>query len=98
LDSLARYPMVSRFTFVECGGNSAPLFSPEPIQANVQALHGLASCAEWTGVKLSTLLEETGIDPKAKWVGAEGADAPRLSRSVPLSKILDDAMAAPDQN
>src|SRR5205823_2961653 len=98
LDSLARYPMVSRFTFVECGGNSAPLFSPEPIQANVQALHGLASCAEWTGVKLSTLLEETGIDPKAKWVVAEGADAPHLSRSVPLSKILDDAMVALYQN
>ena len=42
LDALARYPMVSRFTFLECGGNSAPLFSPEPIQASVQALHGLA--------------------------------------------------------
>jgi len=98
LDSLARYPMVSRFTFMECGGNSAPLFSPEPIQANVQALHGLASCAEWTGVKLSTLLDETGIDPKAKWVVAEGADAPHLSRSVPLTKILDDAMVALYQN
>ena len=98
LDSLARYPMVSRFTFVECGGNSAPLFSPEPIQANVQSLHGLASCAEWTGVKLSTLLEESGIDPKAKWVVAEGADAPHLSRSVPLTKILDDAMVALYQN
>jgi sulfane dehydrogenase subunit SoxC len=98
LDALMRYPMVSRFTFVECGGNSAPLFSPEPVQASVQALHGLASCAEWTGVPLSTLLEETGIDPKAKWVIAEGADAPHLSRSVPLSKIMDDAMVALYQN
>jgi len=26
LDALARYPMVSRMTFVECGGNSAPMF------------------------------------------------------------------------
>src|SRR5438309_9859686 len=98
LDSLSRYPMVSRFSFVECGGNSAPMFSKEPIQASVQALHGLASCAEWTGVKLSTLLDETGIDPQAKWVVAEGADAPHLSRSVPLSKILDDAMVALYQN
>src|SRR3954463_6117725 len=81
VDALMRYPTVSRFTFVECGGNSAPLFSPEPIQANVQALHGLASCAEWTGVPLSVLLEETGVDPKAKWVIAEGADSPHLSRS-----------------
>src|SRR2546430_8660606 len=48
------------------------LFSREPIQASVQALHGLASCAEWTGVALSTLLEETGVEPKAKWLVAEG--------------------------
>src|SRR5881396_4213741 len=98
LDMLARYPMVSRMTFVECGGNSAPLFSKEPIQASVQALHGLVSCAEWTGVPLSTLLEETGIDPKAKWLVAEGADSLALSRSVPLTKALDDAMVALYQN
>src|SRR5881409_1787695 len=92
VDTLARYPMVSRMAFVECGGNSAPMFSKEPIQASVQALHGLCSCAEWTGVPLSLLLEETGIDPKAKWLIAEGTDAPALSRSVPLTKALDDAM------
>ena len=57
LDALARYPMVSRMTFVECGGNSAPMFSNEAVQADVQAIHGLVSCAEWTGVRLSTLLE-----------------------------------------
>src|SRR6266852_1995345 len=68
LDSLSRYPMVSRMTFVECGGNSAPMFSKEPIQASVQALHGLASCAEWTGVMLSSLMVEAGVDPKAKWL------------------------------
>jgi sulfane dehydrogenase subunit SoxC len=98
LEALDRYPMVSRVGFVECGGNSAPLFSNEPLQENVQALHGLASCSEWTGVLLSTLLEETGIDPKAKWMIAEGADSPHLSRSVPLAKGLDDAMIAMYQN
>jgi sulfane dehydrogenase subunit SoxC len=98
LDALARYPMVSRMAFIECGGNSAPFFSPQPIQANLQALHGLVSNSEWTGVLLSTLLEETGIDPKAKWLIAEGADAPTLTRSVPLSKALDDAMIALYQN
>ena len=98
LDMLARYPMVSRMTFVECGGNSAPFFSKEPLQASVQALHGLVSCAEWTGIRLSTLLEETGIDPKAKWFIAEGADAPALTRSVPVKKALDDAMVALYQN
>jgi sulfane dehydrogenase subunit SoxC len=98
LDTLARYPMVSRMGFVECGGNSAPMFSPQPMQASVQALHGLVSNAEWTGVLLSTLLEETGIDPKAKWVVAEGADSLGVSRSVPLGKALDDAMIALYQN
>src|SRR5712692_5647680 len=97
-DALARYPMTTRVTFLECGGNGGPLFSPQPLQANLQALHGLASCAEWTGVKLSTLLEETGIDPKVKWFIAEGADAPHLARSVPLKKALDDALIALYQN
>jgi hypothetical protein len=44
------------------------------------------------------LLEETGIDPKAKWLIAEGADAPALSRSVPMAKAMDDAMIALYQN
>ena len=62
--------------------NSAPLFSPQPLQQNVQALHGMASRAEWTGVKLSTLLDETGIDPKARWFIAEREDKWPLYEAV----------------
>jgi sulfane dehydrogenase subunit SoxC len=98
LDALARYPTVSRMAFIECGGNSAPLFSPQPVQANLQALHGMVSCSEWSGVLLSTLLAEAGVGPEAKWLIAEGADAPTLTRSVPLKKGLDDAMIALYQN
>lgn len=98
LDRLARYPMETRLAFVECGGNSAPMFSPQPIQATLQGLHGLVSCAEWTGVRLSTLLEETGVDPKAKWFIAEGADTAALTRSVPLAKAFDDALLVMYQN
>jgi sulfane dehydrogenase subunit SoxC len=98
LDSLSRYPMESRLAFIECGGNSAPLFSREPIQASVQALHGLVSCAEWTGVRLSTLLDEAGVDPKAKWFIAEGSDTAAVSRSVPVAKAMDNAMVALYQN
>jgi sulfane dehydrogenase subunit SoxC len=98
IDDLMRYPMVTRKHFVECGGNSAPMFSPEPIQATVQALHGLSSCAEWTGVPLSTLLDEAGVDPKAIWLVAEGADSLAVSRSVPMKKAYDDAMIALYQN
>ena len=98
VESLSRYPMVTRMHFVECAGNSAPMFSNEPVQATAQALHGLCSNAEWTGVPLSTLLEETGIDPKAKWLIGEGADSLALHRSVPIKKALDDAMIALYQN
>jgi sulfane dehydrogenase subunit SoxC len=98
LDKLARYPMMTRMAFVECAGNSAPMFSKEPIQASIQALHGLVSNAEWTGVPLSILLDEAGIDPKAKWVIAEGADTGALNRSVPLGKCMDDALVALYQN
>ena len=48
LDKLMRYPMVSRTAFVECGGNSSPMFSNKPVQATIQHLHGLVSNAEWT--------------------------------------------------
>jgi sulfane dehydrogenase subunit SoxC len=98
LADLARYPMVTRMGFVECGGNSAPMFSNQPVQATAQALHGLASNSEWTGVLLSTLFDEVGVDPKAKWFLAEGADSVALHRSVPVKKGWDDAMIALYQN
>src|SRR5438876_383929 len=88
----------SRTHFRECTGNSAPMFSSEPLQVTAQALHGLVSNAEWTGVLLSTLLEETGIDPNAKWLFAEGGDSLGLHRSVPIKKALDDAIIVLYQN
>jgi sulfane dehydrogenase subunit SoxC len=84
--------------FVECAGNSAPMFSSEPMQVTAQAIHGLVSNAEWSGVRLSTLLDEAGIDPSAKWLIAEGADAQFLDRSVPVKKAYDDALVAIYQN
>ena len=64
----------------------------------MQAIHGLLSCAEWTGVRLSTLLDEAGVEPAAKWVVAEGADSSGMSRSVPLAKCMDDALVCLYQN
>jgi sulfane dehydrogenase subunit SoxC len=84
--------------FVECSGNSGAMFSNEPVQATAGALHGLVSNAEWTGVPLSILLDEAGIDPSAKWLIAEGADALALDRSVPVKKAYDDALVAIYQN
>jgi sulfane dehydrogenase subunit SoxC len=98
LEALTRYPMESRICFIECGGNSAALYQNEPAALGVQGLHGLLSCAEWTGVRLATLLEDAGVDPKAQWILAEGADAASMSRSVPLAKAMDDALIALYQN
>ncbi len=98
LDTLARYPMESHIFFLECGGNGELLYQKEPAQVGIQRLHGQVSCAEWTGVKLAVLLEEAGLDPRGKWIVAEGADASAMSRSAPLDKILDHAMIALYQN
>jgi sulfane dehydrogenase subunit SoxC len=98
LDALMRYPMESRIAFIECAGNSAQLYQKEPAPLGVQPLHGLLSCAEWTGVRLATLLEDADVDPRAQWLLAEGADASGMSRSVPLAKAMGDALVAIYQN
>ena len=98
LEALARYPTVSRIAFIECGGNSGALYQKDPVAGGVQALHGLVSGAEWTGVRLADLLDEAGVDPKAQWILAEGADAAGMSRSVPMAKAMDDAIIALYQN
>ena len=99
LDALHRYPMVTRNQFLECSGNSAPALSPQPLPWDCADIHGLVSGSEWTGVPLHYLLEDAGIkDSAAAWVIAEGADAARMNRSIPLAKCLDDAMIALYQN
>ena len=42
---------------------------------SLQFTHGMVSCAEWTGVKLSTLFDEVGLKKEATWALVEGADA-----------------------
>lgn len=98
LEALSRYPKVSRILFLECGGNSRALYEKEPTKGTAQTIHGLLSCAEWTGVSLAMLLSEAGVDPKAKWLVAEGGDAAAMSRSIPLTKAFDDAFIALYQN
>jgi sulfane dehydrogenase subunit SoxC len=95
---LQRFPSVSRTHFLECSGNGRGAFrSPRP-DMTPQQVDGLTSSGEWTGVALATLLRECGVQSGAKWLLAEGNDAARLSRSIPLEKALDDAMIAWGQN
>jgi sulfane dehydrogenase subunit SoxC len=98
LESLSRYPQVSRIQFLECSGNSGGNNAPEPPQQSAGGIHGLVSCSQWTGVPLGVLLEEAGVRRAARWIVAEGADAAAMSRSVPIPKALDDAIVAIYQN
>ena len=99
LETLSQYPLVSKIRFLECSGNSRALYTSEAApDATAQSLHGLLSCSEWTGVPLSILLDEAGVQTEGRWVLAEGADSSMMSRSIPMSKIRDDAIVAIYQN
>jgi sulfane dehydrogenase subunit SoxC len=98
LDDVRRFPSVSRIMFLECSGNSGGGWQPAVANATAQSLHGLTSTSEWTGVPVATLLREAGVQPNATWVLAEGADAAVMTRSIPMAKILDDALVAYAQN
>ncbi len=97
MEDLVRFPSVSRIHFLECSGNTGTEWRG-PAATSIQQSHGLLSCCEWTGVRLSTVLEEVGVDPQAAWVLAEGADGAAMSRSIPLSKAWDDALLVYAQN
>jgi sulfane dehydrogenase subunit SoxC len=97
MDDIVRFPSVSRIHFLECSGNS-PLWSNADKNWTAQETHGLLSGAEWTGVPVSTILAEVGLKPEAKWVLAEGADGASMTRSIPIEKLLDDAILAYAQN
>ena len=98
VEDLQRYPMRSHLIFIECGGNSSAAWNSVPVQRPVGSIHGLVSCSEWTGVPLSLLLNEAGLDPKANWAIAEGADAVAMNVSLPVAKLMDDCIVALYQN
>ena len=92
-----RFPSESRIYFVECPANGGMEWRAAQLNS-LQFTHGMIGCAEWTGVKLSTVLEECGIAKGASWVLAEGADGAHMTRSIPLGKCLDDVLLAYGQN
>ena len=93
MDELKRLPYVSRIHFIECQGNRA-----RATHKTVQDTHGLTSCAEWTGVPLSLLLKEAGLQNGASWIMAEGAEEVKGASSIPLAKALDDCLVVYGMN
>ena len=97
MSDLKRFPSLTRISFIECSGNGLTEFK-QPYLKTVQGTHGLTSNSEWTGVPLSTILNEVGVSDGAAWILAEGSDAAVMTRSVPIDKAMDDALLCYAQN
>ncbi len=98
LEDLKRFPSVTRIHFLECSGNGRAAWRDPKPDMTPQRVDGLTSNSEWTGVALSTLFREAGVHPEASWFLAEGGDACKLARSIPLTKAMDDALVVWAQN
>ena len=93
MEDLKRLPSVTRPHFIECAGNRA-----RRSHKTVQETHGMTSCAEWTGVLLSVLLEEAGVKDGASWIVAEGTENVKGASSFPLAKAMEDCVVAYGMN
>src|SRR5438876_4329387 len=80
LDDLELFPAVSRIAFLECSGNSHDLWLPNAPDFTVHDTHGLTGTSEWTGAKLSTLLEAVGVHRGPSWMAPEGSESAGMDR------------------
>lgn len=103
LNDLLSYPAVSKTHFIECAGNGRSFFGSQqgtPASGSAWRL-GAIGVGQWTGVRLSTLLEAAGLKQTAVDVQPEGLDPEfvsggvsqgRVRRSIPIQKVLDDVL------
>jgi sulfane dehydrogenase subunit SoxC len=98
VDDLKRFPAITRTYFIECSGNGRSAYRAPKPDMTPQVVDGLTSNCEWTGVPLKTLFKEVGAQAPARWFLAEGGDAAKVSRSIPMGKGMDDAFIAWAQN
>jgi len=98
MDDLMRLPSVSRIHFLECGANTGMEWGNVAVPT-VQYTHGMLSGSEFTGVLLSTLLDDAGFDRvKGKYILAEGADGSGMTRTIAMERALDDVLVAYGMN
>ena len=93
LEDLKRFPQTNKFYFLECAANGGMEWRGAQLNG-CQFTFGMVHNVQYTGVKLSDLVRETGLKPNAKWMLAEGGDSAGMNRSVPIEKVLDDCMIA----
>jgi DMSO/TMAO reductase YedYZ molybdopterin-dependent catalytic subunit len=96
LDELAGLPERTIFATMECAGNGRSFLSTHV--HGVQWGAGAIGHAEWTGIPLRSILEESGLKPETREILFEGLDHGReadhpepltFARSLPLAKALD---------
>ena len=107
-EQLMTFESVTAPVTLECAGNNRSFL--EPKVKGVQWHLGAVSTAEWTGVRLSTLLDRASPKPNACEVILEGADCGMLedpksppgeltfARSIPLEKARRDVLLAYKMN
>ena len=103
-EELMTIESVSAPVTLECAGNNRNFLQPKV--KGVQWHLGAVGNAEWTGVRLSALLDRAGLKPNAYEVVLEGADrgiledpkSPpgelKFARSIPLEKARRDVLLA----
>jgi len=107
-EQLMTFESVTAPVTLECAGNNRSFL--EPKVKGVQWHLGAVGTAEWTGVRLSTLLDRASPKPNACEVILEGADCGMLeepksppgeltfARSIPLEKARRDVLLAHKMN
>ncbi len=109
LTDLQQMPKKTIWTAIECAGNGRSYFGTQqgtPVSGTQWGL-GAIGVAGWTGVPLSTVLDQAGITSSAvdvmpsgldSTVVASGVDAGHVRRPIPASKALDDVLLAYEMN
>jgi sulfane dehydrogenase subunit SoxC len=98
---LKSFPAVSVIHYVACAGDGGfnHLGSRQNYsKMNVSQIHSATACSEWTGVPVSTILREVGVQQGGNWLVSVSMDAKKHQMTVPLAKGMDDALLAYGQN
>lgn len=80
-DELRKMPAHTLPAVLECSGNNRIFLKPQ--QSGLRWELGGVSNAEWTGVRLTDVLEKAGVENDAVEVIAEGADKGEFKPSTP---------------
>ncbi|MEO8230144.1 MAG: sulfite oxidase [Chloroflexota bacterium] len=92
LEQLRARPRTTLAVTMECAGNGRALMDPRPLSQ--PWLHEAVGTAEWSGTPLGALLDEAGLDPKAREIVFTGLDRGvegGIEQSYARALSLDDA-------